>query len=90
MRVTETTPGSSAGAYSVLPVSLRYQSRMRPTKGEMSVTPASAQAIAWCMPKSSVRLQWMPSFSRTSAARMPSQVEEILMRIRSRFAPAVS
>jgi hypothetical protein len=25
-------------------------------------------AMAWCRPKSSVRLQWMPSFSRTSAA----------------------
>ena len=57
---------------------------MRPTKGEISVTPASAQATAWCRPKSSVRLQWMPSFSSCSAARMPSQVEAILMRMRSR------
>ena len=61
-----------------------YQSRIRPTNGEISVTPASAHAMAWCMPKSSVRLQWMPSFSSTSAARMPSQVEAILMRTRSR------
>ncbi len=73
-----------------MPVDFLYQSRMRPTNGEMSVTPASAQAMAWWMPKSSVRLQWMPSFSRTSAALMPSHVLAILMRTRSRVAPAFS
>jgi hypothetical protein len=38
------------------------QSRIRPTKGEIKVTPASAQATAWPKPKSKVKLQWM--FSR--------------------------
>ncbi len=57
MRVTDSTPGSSGGAYDVLPVLFRYQSRMRPTKGEISVTFASAQATAWWKPKSRVRLQ---------------------------------
>lgn len=42
------------------------QSRMRPTKGEMSVTPASAQATAWAKEKSSVMLQWMPCCSSSS------------------------
>lgn len=42
------------------------QSRMRPTKGEMSVTPASAQATAWAKEKSSVMLQWMPCRSSSS------------------------
>ena len=73
-----------------MPVDFLYQSRMRPTNGEMSVTPASAAATAWCMPKRSVMLQWMPSFSSNSAARMPSHVEAILMRMRSREAPAFS
>src|SRR2546421_1965 len=47
---------------------------MRPTKGEISVTPASAQATAWAKLNSSGRLQWMPSRSNSSAPRMPSQV----------------
>ena len=38
------------------------QSRMRPTKGEMSVHPNSAAAIAWAMENMRVRLQVMPSF----------------------------
>lgn len=42
------------------------QSRMRPTKGEMRVTPASAQATAWAKEKSSVMLQWMPCCSSSS------------------------
>ena len=61
---------------------------MRPTNGEISVTPASAQATAWAKLNSSVRLQWMPSRSSCSAARMPSQVLAILMRTRSRPIPA--
>src|SRR6185437_15935788 len=63
---------------------------MRPTKGEISVTLASALATAWCKPNSSVILQWMPSFSSTSAALMPSHVEASLMRMRSRLTPAFS
>src|SRR5207237_1243818 len=47
---------------------------MRPTKGEMSVTPASAHATACAKEKRSVMLQWMPSRSSFSAARMPSHV----------------
>ena len=35
-------------------------------------------------------LQWMPSFSSTSAAWMPSQVEASLMSTRSRDVPAAS
>ena len=62
---------------------------MRPTNGEISVTPASAQATAWAKLNSRVRLQWMPSFSSTSAARMPSQVEAILIRMRSRSMPCL-
>jgi hypothetical protein len=62
---------------------------MRPTKGEMSVTFASAHATAWWMPKSSVRLQWMPSFS-SLGGRMPSHVAAILMRTRSLPMPAFS
>ena len=42
------------------------QSRMRPTKGEMSVTPASAQATAWAKEKSSVMLHRMPCCSSSS------------------------
>ena len=57
---------------------------MRPTNGEMSFTFASAHATACASEKSSVRLQLMPSRWRISAARMPSHVEAILMRMRSR------
>ena len=39
---------------------------------------------------SKVILQRMPSFSKTSAARMPSQVEAILIKTRSRGMPAAS
>lgn len=42
------------------------QSKMRPTKGEIRVTPASAHATAWAKPNSSVRLQWMPCSSSSS------------------------
>ena len=56
----------------------------RPTKGEIKVTPASAHATAWAKPKSRVRLQWMASSRSSSlAAWIPSQVEAILMRMRS-------
>ena len=34
-----------------------YQSKIRPTNGEIKVTPASAQATAWQKENSSVRLQ---------------------------------
>src|SRR3954468_14163462 len=60
---------------------------MRPTKGEMSVTPASAHAAACAKEKSSVMLQWMPSRSSFAAARMPSQVLASLIRIFSRPTP---
>ncbi len=63
---------------------------MRPTKGEIRVTPASAQAMAWAMPNSSVRLQWMPSRSSFSAARTPSQVVASLISTRLRETPAAS
>ena len=63
---------------------------MRPTKGEIRNTPASAQATAWAKENSSVRLQWMPARSSCSAARMPSQVEAILISRRSRPMPSAS
>ena len=63
---------------------------MRPTNGEISVTPASAQATACAKLKSSVRLQWMPSRSSCSAARMPSHVLPILISTRSRGTPGAS
>src|SRR5271157_5183242 len=63
---------------------------MRPTKGEIKVTPASAHATAWAKLKRSVGLQWMPSFSKSSVARMPSQVLAILIRMRSRATPSFS
>ena len=52
---------------------------MRPTKGDISVTPASAQAMACTLLNSRVRLVCMPSFSSCSAARIPSQVDATLM-----------
>lgn len=61
-----------------------YQSRMRPTKGEMRKAPASAAAMAWTMENMRVRLQLMPcSDCRMCAALIPSQVEAILIRTRS-------
>ena len=71
---TDSTPGSSTPLYP-WPLLALNQSMMRPTKGEMSVIPASAQAAACTSEKSSVRLQAMPSFSKISPARMPSKVE---------------
>ena len=61
---------------------------MRPTKGEISVTFASAQAIACAMLKSNVRLHEIPSFSSCSAALIPSQVEASFIRMRSLLIPA--
>jgi len=63
---------------------------MRPTNGEISLMPPSAQATAWAKEKSRVRLQLMPSFWSCSAALMPSHVDAILMRMRSRPMPAFS
>ena len=40
-------PGSSNRLYSFTPVDLTNQSKIRPTKGEIRVTPASAHATAW-------------------------------------------
>ena len=42
--------------------------RILPTKGEIKVTPASQQAIAWAMEKSRVKLQWMPWWNSKSLA----------------------
>ena len=53
----------------------------------MSCTPGLGARTACGSEKSSVRLQWMPSFSSTSAAAMPSQVEAILISTRSREMP---
>ena len=88
IRVTDCTPGSSCGVAGLSAPLARCQSRMRPTKGEIRNTPASAQATAWAKENSRVRLQWMPSRSSRSAARMPSQVEAILISRRSVPMPA--
>ena len=61
---------------------------MRPTKGEIRNTPASAQATACANENSRVRLHWIPSRSSRSAARMPSHVLAILISRRSRPMPA--
>jgi hypothetical protein len=50
------TPGSSTDS-KVLPVFFLYQSRIRPTNGEIKVTLASAQATACGKPKRRVKLQ---------------------------------
>lgn len=57
------------------------QSRMRPTKGEMSVTPASAQATAWAKEKSSVMLQWMPCCSSSSLWTRGAGMAECSLRL---------
>ncbi|KAG0736566.1 hypothetical protein G6F24_018294 [Rhizopus arrhizus] len=63
---------------------------MRPTKGEISCTFASAQATAWGRENSNVRLQRTPSACKARAAWMPSQVDAILISTRSRGTPAAS
>ena len=44
---TQTLPGSSKGSKVFWSVFLTYQSNIRPTNGEISVTPASAHATAY-------------------------------------------
>lgn len=83
MAWTLLTPGSSEALYSFLVAAL-YQSRIRPTKGEMRKAPASAAAMAWTSENMRVRLVLMPYLlCRISAALIPSQVEAILIRMRS-------
>ena len=64
-----------------------YQSRMRPTNGEIRKAPASAQASAWVLLKIRVRLQSMPSRCSWRAASTPSQVAATLISTRSRPMP---
>lgn len=59
-------PGSSCGSKLLRSVFSLYQSKMRPTKGDISVTFASAQATAWAKENSRVMLQWTPCFSSSS------------------------
>ena len=83
---TDTTPGS---------VSLRVGTAARldvpvedaPDEGRDQEDAGLRAGLAWGSENSSVRLQSMPSFWRISAARMPSQVEAILIRMRSRPMP---
>src|SRR3569833_913656 len=85
---TLATPGSSSLLYSFL-VEALYQSRKRPTKGEMRKALASAAAMACGSENISVRLQLTPwSRCRISAALMPSHVEAILIRMRSLEMPS--
>ncbi|MNV56780.1 hypothetical protein D3C71_1490820 [compost metagenome] len=67
-----------------------YQSRMRPTNGEIRNAPASEQARAWVGLKISVRLQSMPSACSTRAASTPAQVAAILISTLLRGTPAAS
>jgi len=79
--VTEITPGSSAGLNPSTPWLALCQSMMRPTKGEISVHPASAQATAWAIEKMRVKLHVIPSFSRISAALIPSHYRMIAIQL---------
>ncbi len=63
---------------------------MRPTNGDTSVAPASAASIACGIPNISVMLQWMPSRSSASTARMPSHVDATLISTRWRSMPCWS
>ena len=85
--VTDITPGSSHPAKLSLPVFALCQSNIRPTKGEIKVIFALAQATAWQKLKSKVKLHLIPSFSKISAALIPSQVEAILINILSLSIP---
>ncbi|MCY1455432.1 hypothetical protein D9M71_725670 [compost metagenome] len=67
-----------------------YQSRIRPTNGEIRNAPASLQASAWVGLKISVRLQSMPSACSWRAASTPSQVAAILISTLLRGTPAAS
>ena len=46
--------------------------------------------MAWGSEKSSVKLQLMPSRCKISAALMPSQVEAILIKMRSLAIPSAA
>ena len=67
----------------VLPVFALCQSNIRPTNGEIRVIFALAQVTAWQKLKSKVKLHLIPSFSKISAALIPSQVAAILIKILS-------
>ncbi len=87
MLLTEMTPGSVSEVY-VFPVLALNQSKIRPTKGEMRKTLASAAATAWTSENRRVRLQLIPkSRCRMRAAWIPSQVEAILIRTRDLSTP---
>lgn len=81
------TPGSSSGSNSFFVLLAKNQSRILPTKGEIKVTLASAQATAWEKENKSVRLHLIPSFSNCSAAFIPSQVEANLIKTLSFLTP---
>ena len=92
-------PGSSAPTKS-LPVVFLYQSRIRPTKGEMSVTPASAHATAYALIHHwhSFQIQlhichrnnheptWAKEKSRVRLQWMPS-ASNILQTIQQKYLP---
>ena len=84
MSCTLLTPGSSWDSYPSFFSCALYQSRMRPTKGEIRKAPASAAAMACGKENISVRLQLTPYLDcRVCAALMPSHVEATLIRMRS-------
>src|SRR5690606_2853746 len=86
---TNLTPGSSSMLAGAWPWAT-YQSRMRPTNGEIRNAPASEQASAWVGLKISVRLQSMPSACSTRVASTPAQVAAILISTLSRGTPAAA
>jgi len=84
---TERTPGSSSGEKSLFSFALK-KSVIRPTNGDINVTPASAQAAACGNENSKVKLQCIPSFSNSLAAWIPSHVDAILIKTLSFSIPA--
>ena len=89
MRRTDSTPGSVSpriGPAAGLDVPVEDAA----DEGRDQEGAGIGAATAWTSENRSVRLQSMPSRCSTSAARMPSQVEAILIRMRSRPTPRSS
>lgn len=73
-------PGSSCGSKLLRSVFSLCQSKMRPTKGDISVTFASAQATAWAKENSRVMLQWTPCFSSSTLTNNNKQTNKSMQK----------
>ena len=80
MSVTDTTPGSSDGVYSVFPLYFLFQSNILPTNGEIKNSLLLAHAMAWILWNTKVILHLTLFFNKASPALIPSHVEAILIR----------